>query len=61
MLSQEQWERFERDGYLVLGAVASDAELEALGVRMDEIMLGRIRYDGMFFQLDSENAAPRPY
>jgi ectoine hydroxylase-related dioxygenase (phytanoyl-CoA dioxygenase family) len=54
VLSEAEWEQFERDGYLVLGQVISDAELEALSRRMDEIMLGRARYEGMFFQLDSE-------
>ena len=57
MLSKAQWAQFERDGYLVLGQVISDAELEALGRRMDDIMLGRYRYEGMYFQLDSETGA----
>jgi phytanoyl-CoA hydroxylase len=54
MLSDTQWAQFEERGYLVLGQVISDAELEALGRRMDEIMLGQVRYEGMYFQLDSE-------
>ena len=54
MLSKEQWAQFDREGYLMLGRVASDAEMEALGTRMDEIMLGRVRHEGMYFQLDSE-------
>ena len=54
MLRKEQWAQFERDGYLVLGPVISGTEMEALAGRMDEIMLGRARYEGMFFQLDSE-------
>jgi hypothetical protein len=55
MISQEQWAQFERDGYLILGPVISGEELKALGARMDEIMLGRVGYEGMFFQLDSES------
>jgi len=55
VLSAAQWKQFERDGYLVLGQVASDVEMAALGRRMDEIMLGRVRYEGMYFQLDSES------
>lgn len=57
MLSESQWAQFERDGYLVLGQVISDAELAALQQRMDDIMLGRYSYEGMFFQLDSETGA----
>ena len=53
MLSGAQWEQFERDGYLMLGQVASDAQLAALQKRMDDIMLGQVRYAGMYFQLDS--------
>jgi ectoine hydroxylase-related dioxygenase (phytanoyl-CoA dioxygenase family) len=59
MLSDREWAQFERDGYLMLGQVVSDAELEALGQRMDEIMLGRVRYEGMMFQLDSETGVYR--
>jgi phytanoyl-CoA hydroxylase len=54
MLSEQAWEQFERDGYLRLGQVASDDQLRALQARMDAIMLGKVRYQGMFFQLDSE-------
>jgi hypothetical protein len=53
MLSEQDWEQFEREGYLRLGQVATDAELQALQTRMDAIMLGQVRYTGMFFQLDS--------
>jgi hypothetical protein len=54
-MSGAQWAQFEQDGYLALGQVISDAELEALGRRMDDIMLGRYRYLGMFFQLDTQS------
>jgi ectoine hydroxylase-related dioxygenase (phytanoyl-CoA dioxygenase family) len=59
MLSDREWAQFERDGYLMLGQVASDAEREALGRRMDDLMLGRVRYAGMIFQLDSETGVYR--
>jgi phytanoyl-CoA hydroxylase len=55
MLSEREWAQFERDGYLMLGQVISEAEREALGRRMDDIMLGRVRYEGMPCQLDSES------
>jgi hypothetical protein len=55
MLSSDQLEFWKETGYLRLGQVSSDAELEALQARIDDIMLGRVAYDGMFFQLDSES------
>ena len=54
MLSEMEWKQFERDGYLRLGHVATAEELCALQTRIDEIMLGQVRYEGMYFQLDSE-------
>jgi hypothetical protein len=36
---------------------SSDAEREALGRRIDEIMLGRVRHQGMYFQPDSETGS----
>ncbi|MBI4530828.1 MAG: phytanoyl-CoA dioxygenase family protein [Candidatus Latescibacteria bacterium] len=54
MLSEQQLEQFHRNGYVRLGQVATDEEIDGLRVRIDDIMMGRIRYDGMFFQLDSE-------
>ena len=46
--------RFERDGFARLGRVASDAALDAMRARTDEIMLGRVTYPGLFFQLDTD-------
>ncbi|GHO57455.1 phytanoyl-CoA dioxygenase family protein [Ktedonobacter robiniae] len=55
ILSHEQWQRYERDGYLFLGQVLSDDELEALQRRIDDIMLGKadIDYAHLMMQLDS--------
>lgn len=44
---------WEENGYLRLGPVMSAAELTGLRTRIDDIMLGRVEYPGMFFQLDS--------
>jgi hypothetical protein len=55
VLTEQQWRQWEVDGYLPLGQVATDAQLAALQQRMDDIMLGRVRYERMFFQLDSED------
>ncbi len=41
-------------GYARLGRVASDEALRAMRARIDEIMLGRVSYDGLFFQKDTD-------
>lgn len=57
MLTQEQIQFYEDNGYLKLGQTLTDDELGALQQRIDEIMLGKadIDYDNMLFQLDSES------
>jgi phytanoyl-CoA hydroxylase len=45
-------ERFMDQGYLRLGKLLSPEQLAALQQRIDAIMLGRIRYENMRFQLD---------
>src|ERR1051326_6905290 len=54
MLTASHLGQWERDGYVPLGQVASDAELAALQQRIDDLMLGRAPGDGIWFQLDSE-------
>ncbi len=44
-------ERFVAEGYLRLGKVASPAELAGLQRRIDDLMLGRLRYPNMRMQL----------
>ncbi len=45
---------FARDGFAYLGNVASPEATRAMGERVNEIMLGRVTYPGLFFQLDAE-------
>ena len=45
--------RFAEDGYLRLGQVASNGHLQAMRDRIDEIMLGEVRYEGMPMQRDT--------
>ena len=45
--------RFAEDGYLRLGQVASSGQLQAMRDRIDEIMLGNVRYEGMPMQRDT--------
>ncbi len=44
---------YRREGWAYLPAVGDDATMTALGDRARDIMQGRVRYDGLFFQLDS--------
>lgn len=55
-ITDAQWRQYERDGYLKLGKLLSDADLRALQQRIDDIMLGkaRIDYSKLLMQLDSE-------
>lgn len=54
-ITDAQWAQYERDGYLRLGKLLSDADLKALQQRIDDIMLGKakVNYDNMLMQLDS--------
>lgn len=44
---------FHRDGFARLGRLFDEPYLAALRARADALMLGEIRYDGLFFQHDS--------
>jgi phytanoyl-CoA hydroxylase len=46
---------FARDGYARLGRALSDEGLASLGGRLDDLMLARVRHEGMFFQHDSDS------
>lgn len=45
-------EQFMEQGYLRLGKLLSPDELAAIQQRIDDIMLGKVRYENMRFQLD---------
>ena len=45
-------EQFMEQGYLRLGKLLSPGELAAIQQRIDDIMLGKVRYENMRFQLD---------
>lgn len=44
---------FEEHGWARLGRTMNDEALRLLGERADDLMLGRVSYPGMFFQMDS--------
>jgi hypothetical protein len=46
-------EHFEQHGWARLGRVMDDATIAALSARAEDLMLGRVVYPGMFFQMDS--------
>jgi hypothetical protein len=56
-ITDQQWAQYERDGYLKLGKLLSDADLKSLQQRIDDIMLGsaKVQYDKMLMQLDSDS------
>ena len=41
-LTEQELAEFHANGYVRLGKVAPDAEIEAIGQRIDDIMLGKI-------------------
>ncbi len=46
---------FREHGWARLGLAASEAALERLRARADDIMMGRVVHEGLFFQRDSES------
>jgi phytanoyl-CoA hydroxylase len=56
-LSDEDWKRYQTQGYLRLGKIISDEQLEQLQVRINEIMMGTAQcdYSRMMMQVDSNS------
>ena len=50
-LSPAELAEFHEQGYVRFGHVAPEAEIDALRDRIDQIMLGEVRYDNMLMQL----------
>ena len=51
VLTDNELAAYHEHGYVRLGKVAPDEEIKALCQRIDDIMLGKIRYDKMLMQL----------
>jgi len=47
------FEHYHEHGWARVGVLAHDHELAGLRARVDDLMLGRVVYPGMFFQLDT--------
>ncbi len=56
MISASDWQLFEEQGFLKLGRVVERAQVAELCQRIDDIMLGRVRYENMLMQLDGGGA-----
>jgi len=54
-ITNKQWSDFERQGFVRLGKITGNEELDGLRDRIDEIMMGTaaVPYDRMMLQLDS--------
>jgi phytanoyl-CoA hydroxylase len=50
-LTAEEMRQFNEEGYVRLGRVATEPEIAALCERIDDIMLGKVKYEGMQMQL----------
>ena len=55
--TDQQHEQFMEQGYLNLGCLLPPAALAALQQRIDDIMLGKLSYPTMSFQLDGGTGA----
>ncbi len=51
VLSPDELATYHEQGYVRLGHVAPQSEIDALSERIDQIMLGEVRYDNMLMQL----------
>ena len=54
-ITKDQWDRYDRNGYLNLGSLLDDAALEELQNEIDAIMMGTapVVYHKIMTQLDS--------
>ncbi|MCZ6681137.1 MAG: phytanoyl-CoA dioxygenase family protein [Candidatus Poribacteria bacterium] len=61
-ITEEQWKHFYDEGYVRIGKVMTDDELDALQRKIDDIMLGTapVDYDRMLMQLDREPGKNSP-
>ena len=59
-ITDEQWQQYDDQGYLPLGKLLDDDDLNALLQRIDDIMLGNavLDYDKVLMQLDSTTGRP---
>jgi len=51
-LSAAQWDAFWRDGFIKIGRTLSDEEIKQLCQRVDDIMMGKVKYEKLLMQID---------
>jgi polysaccharide pyruvyl transferase WcaK-like protein len=56
VLTDEQWDRFARDGFMHLGPVLEADEIGQLTQRADDLAMGRVRNENVQMQLDTGGA-----
>ncbi|MEI8341307.1 MAG: phytanoyl-CoA dioxygenase family protein [Verrucomicrobiota bacterium] len=56
MLTENDWQNFSRDGFLHLGRVLTDEEIEGLTRRADDLAMGRVKNPDIQMQLDTGGA-----
>jgi Phytanoyl-CoA dioxygenase (PhyH) len=56
VVTDAEWDKYSRDGYLPLGPVVSMARLEALRHRVDDLALGKVSNPHVRLQLDTGGA-----
>lgn len=53
MITEEQWQQYDREGFLHLGRLLDDDELVALRTRADDLALGRLKNPQVQLQRDT--------
>jgi polysaccharide pyruvyl transferase WcaK-like protein len=56
VIADEQWDQFARDGFMHLGQVLDDDEVDRLKQRADDLAMGRVQNEHVEMQLDTGGA-----
>src|SRR5690348_8426945 len=56
LINDENWWQYHQEGYLRLGKVVADDALKKMQERINDLMMGKIRYDHMLMQKDGGGA-----
>ena len=61
-ITEEQWQHFDKEGYVRIGQVATDKQLATMQQHIDNIMQGKapVNYDRIMMQLDREPNTSKP-
>lgn len=53
LIDDEQWEKFDRDGFVSLGQVVPSCDVSSMATRADDLATGRVANASVQFQLDT--------